>query len=109
VFTPLIRQAAQPDSQRVQQNPTVPVSLEKIMASQAFRQGVADVRAGRPPNFDGDFELMRSNADDFINAMWNYERGRQYAVLVSRDLPIILKRKVNPKALLLYSFLADQL
>ena len=67
---------------------TVRVSLESIMYSEAFRQGVADVRARQAPRFG------RWGEDDFC-----YEQGRQFAVLAPRGLQVVLEtRQLNPKA-----------
>ena len=45
-----------------------------VMRSPHFTFGVEDARAGRP--FRADYEKWGGNAQ------WNYERGRQWAVLV---------------------------
>lgn len=64
------------------------VSDEKIMRSRAFNEGVADVRQGRAPRFD---------LDD-----WNYERGRQWAVVAPTCMPVKIGRSINRKALLIF-------
>ena len=64
------------------------------MRSPYFAFGVADVRAGQAPRaayeqWDG-------------NEQWNYERGRQWAVLAPRDMPLKLGSKLNPQAVKWY-------
>lgn len=100
-----------------QQVPTTGVSAEEIMSTAAFRQGVADMRAGRPPSFDGDFELMPLGIDplsgdlnSFENRQWNYERGRQFAILAPRGLVVILPRakKLNPMAVTFFHYFCGE-
>ena len=89
---------------------TVTVSIEDIMLRKEFRQGVADARAGRPPRYDGDFELMPlelpppGDPNCLINRQWSYERGRQFGIVAPRDLHVILPRakRLNPKAVTFY-------
>jgi hypothetical protein len=71
----------------------VATRVEQIMASVAFRHGVADVRCGRPPRFDTETE-----------GGWLYDWGRQFAVLAPLDMPIVMKRKreLNPRAIELF-------
>jgi hypothetical protein len=97
----------------VEQVPTVGVSIEKIVISTDFRQGVADARAGRPPRYDGNFELMpvekSSSSGDptaFINRQWNYERGRLFGTVAPKNLHIISPRtkQLNPKAVRFYAW-----
>jgi hypothetical protein len=60
------------------------------MRTAAFRRGVADVRAGRKPRFDEQAE----------GDHWDYERGRQFAVLAPRNMQIVLlqTKQLNPEA-----------
>jgi hypothetical protein len=90
---------------------TVRVSIKDIMLTKEFRQGVADVRAGRPPRYDGDFELMPlelpppgSDPNCLINRQWHYERGRQFGIVAPGNLNVILPRakRLNPKAVDFY-------
>jgi hypothetical protein len=92
-----------------EQVPTIGVSAETIMASAAFRRGVADARAGRSPDYDGGFALMPlktppANLNSSTNRQWLYERGRLFGVLAPRDLQVIMPRakRVNPKAIKFY-------
>ena len=66
------------------------VSIETIMRTTAFRRGVVDVRTGRKPRFDEE-----ANGP---SAGWYYERGRQFASLAPRNLPIVLDQQLNPHA-----------
>jgi hypothetical protein len=59
------------------------------MASAAFAHGVADVRADRRADFD-----VRNGSD-----AWEYERGRQWAVIAPKTMPIKVGRRINPKAI----------
>jgi hypothetical protein len=67
-------------------------STERIMDTADFRRGVEEVRAGKPPDFD---------ATDIDDA-WNYERGRQWAMIAPRGLPLFVDGEVNPLAIALY-------
>jgi hypothetical protein len=52
---------------------SVDVSVLKVMPSREFRVGIAEVRAGKPPQFDEE--------DD-----WNYERGRQFGIIAPANM-----------------------
>jgi hypothetical protein len=71
---------------RQAQADTVSVTLLQVFRSDDFKQGVADVRAGRPARFD-DF------ADD-----WLYERGRMWAFLAPVSMPLRFGRRLNWEA-----------
>ena len=62
-----------------QQGPTVGTTAERVMSDPAFTRGVADYRAGRPPNYDA-FNFTQgtndASATSLINAHWNYGSGR---------------------------------
>jgi hypothetical protein len=75
-----------------------PLMVELVMISPAFRRGVAEARAGKPPRFD--IEAMDKEA----SYGWYYEKGRQFGIAAPRNLPIILpkRRQLNPKAVALY-------
>jgi hypothetical protein len=73
-----------------EQEPTEPVSVEKIMRSRYFALGVADMRAGKAPRPD----YERWGPDD----QWDYERGRQWALLAPRSVPLRRQGKLNPAA-----------
>jgi hypothetical protein len=94
-----------------EQVPTVLVSVFTIMRGAAFRQGVADVRSGRAPRFDGEeFVIMPlergppGDPNSFINRQWNYERGRLFGILAPRNLPVVMPRarRLNPEAVNFY-------
>ena len=57
-----------------------------IMQSADFWIGVADVRLGRPADFDE-------------NDSWNYERGRQWALIAPASMPLRIGGKLNREAL----------
>jgi hypothetical protein len=62
------------------QLPTVGTTISEVMATVAFRRGVADVRAGSSPSYDGDFGQMPmqppspGNLNSPTNQAWYYER-----------------------------------
>jgi hypothetical protein len=74
------------------QVPTVPVTMVEIMRRPTFALGVADVRGGRGYHLDYD----RWDT----NAQWSYERGRHWATLAPRHVPLKVKGKINLKAIL---------
>jgi hypothetical protein len=63
-----------------QQVRTVPVSIEEVMSSPAFALGAVDARAGAAHHPDFDSWHM--------NAQWYYERGRAWAMLTPRNVPL---------------------
>ncbi len=83
-----------------QQVKTVPVSAKRIMARKAFRLGFEDQRAGRKPRYDEE----RS-----VNDSWDYERGRQFAIVAPAKLQLRLprSRQLNPKAIALFAANGD--
>ena len=75
------------------------VSLNSVIRSPAFRQGVSDYIAGRPADFDRDWsaDARKSSTDK----AWAYERGRHFAAWVKGQgvdaLPkFFIDRRVNP-------------
>jgi len=57
------------------------------MRSQEFRQGVADVREGKRPQFDkGDWQLLL------------YEQGRLWGTIAPRSMLLTVNGKPNPAA-----------
>jgi hypothetical protein len=80
----------------VEQEPTDPVTIEEIMASRAFALGVQDVRARRPPR--------DTDGCDDVDTVWNYERGRAWALLAPPNMPLRLPGgALNPSAVRLYA------
>jgi hypothetical protein len=74
-----------------EQVPTLPVSAETIMSQPEFSAGVADARAGRS---------TRPAYDDWgVNEQWNYERGRLWARLTPRTIPLKISGQISPEAL----------
>jgi hypothetical protein len=75
------------------------------MSDPAFTRGVADYRAGRPPNYDA-FNFTQAtkpaSVTALINAHWNYERGRHWAAIAPDDLPLKIGGRLNPEAIRLF-------
>jgi hypothetical protein len=61
------------------QVPTYVMTIREVMSAPAFELGAADARAGRP--YRPDYDLWPDTND-----RWNYERGRQWAVLAPRNV-----------------------
>jgi len=74
-----------------EQAPTRRTSVTAILASKEFAEGVRDVRLGRPPRYD-----------DPVASSWNYERGRQWALLAPLSMPLKIGGKVNREAAFLF-------
>jgi hypothetical protein len=90
------------DSSRLvrEQADAEPITVAAIMRSKEFREGVADVRGGRPARY-GDLVNL-------VDDTWNYGRGRMFALLAPMRMPVMLGGKVNPEALaILARALAD--
>jgi hypothetical protein len=75
-------------SRVVEQIDTHEVTVFEIVSHPEFARGLDEARAGLPFNPD--------NAD---NIDWSYERGRLFAVIAPRDLPLRINGRVNPKML----------
>jgi hypothetical protein len=69
-------------------------TAEQIMRSGSFARGVADRRSGRSPQFDRE--------DGNGHSQWAYERGRLWASIAPRDMPLRIGGKLNPKAVALF-------
>ena len=80
---------------------TTLTTFQAIMQRVTFALGVADARAGRP--FHRDTDLWHPND------AWAYERGRLWATLVSRHVPLKIGGKINPEAVRLYSRHRDEI
>jgi hypothetical protein len=76
------------------QVPTRPVTIREIMEDPTFTLGVADVRAGR--GYPADYEHWG------IDHQWNYERGRSWARVAPRHVPLKVNGRVTPSALRWY-------
>jgi hypothetical protein len=85
---------------RIDQVETEDVSVEWIMRQPAFTCGVIAKRANHPPRFDSYGEAM--------DAAWNYERGRLWATIAPRSMPVWTKGKLNPKAVALFNAMRAQ-
>ena len=79
---------------------TVPVSARTIMARKAFRLGFEDQRAGRKPRYD---------EEQSTNDSWDYERGRQFAIVAPAKMQLRLSgsRRLNPRAVALFTAEGD--
>jgi hypothetical protein len=77
------------------QIPTRSVTRQEIMSDSKFALGVADVRANR--GYPIDYDTWEDTND-----RWAYERGRQWAQIAPRSLPLKIHGKLNPQALLRY-------
>jgi hypothetical protein len=65
------------------------VSTAAIMRDPSFLRGVEEYRARKRPNFE--------------STDWAYERGRQFAAIAPRDLPITTPTgRLNRKALAIF-------
>jgi hypothetical protein len=75
---------------RAEQVPTERVSLVAIMSTRAFERGLRDARAGRPfvPSYGAS-----------IDDQWDYERGRAFAVVAPRRMPLRIGGELNPAAI----------
>jgi hypothetical protein len=82
-----------------QQVQTHNVSISYIMKSAAFRKGVEERRASRPPSFDL-YDIGPEHRGDLDG--WSYERGRLWATLAPPDMPLRIGGKLNPKAVDFY-------
>jgi hypothetical protein len=78
-------------SSRVREQAAIePVTVAGIVRSKEFNAGVIDVRSGRSPRYD-----------DPIAQDWNYERGRQWALLAPMRMPTKIGNRVNWEAVML--------
>jgi hypothetical protein len=78
----------------VPQLPTTATTIESVMRSAAFKRGVADVRLNRPPSFDSDHQSEDSE--------WDYERGRLWAIIAPRTMPITQSGRLHKPAVALF-------
>lgn len=72
------------------QSETHGASLQQIMGAKEFAAGVSDARAGKPAAFDAH--------DNF-----EYERGRQWAMLAPMSMPLRIRGRLNFEALMILS------
>jgi hypothetical protein len=73
---------------------TFPTSIAAIMGSPYFALGVADARAGR--TYHRDYDTWRGNPQ------WNYDRGRLWAKLAPKSLPLKRNGKLTREAMNVY-------
>jgi hypothetical protein len=92
------------------QIPTFVTTIESIMRTAAFARGVDDLRKGRPAALDS-HNFDQGEGEDVVrakvNAAWNYERGRHWACMAPRSMPLRIDGKLNPRALALGERMAD--
>jgi hypothetical protein len=77
------------------QVPTEFTTVAEIMSQPKFALGVADVRAGR--GYPADFDVW-GHTDD----AWCYERGRQWATVAPRNIPLRVNGKITDRAMFYY-------
>jgi hypothetical protein len=77
------------------QVPTRGTTIEEIMSSPYFALGVADVRARR--GFRADYDTWAH-----ANAQWDYDRGRQWATVAPKSIPLKRNGKITREAMRLY-------
>jgi hypothetical protein len=77
------------------QVPTRLTTVAAMMAAPTFALGVADARAGR--RYHRDYDLWD------VNGQWDYERGRQWAVVAPRHVALKVNGKINLAAMTFYS------
>jgi hypothetical protein len=70
---------------------TSTTTVRQIMGHPNFKVGVEDVRAGRPVRFDQ------------YSDGWEYERGRQWAMLAPVSMPLRVRGKLNLQAVWILS------
>jgi hypothetical protein len=84
------------------QIPTRGVTIPEIMSDPTFALGVVDARAGRP--YHPDYDVW---AD--CNLRWSYERGRMWATLTPRHVPLKVNGTINPDAVSWYARHVDSI
>ena len=80
------------DVSNPEQVDTIATTTAAIMNRRDFARGVQEARNGLPPNYD----------DCEEDGYWSYERGRQFALVAPRSLPLRIGGRLNPKAIALY-------
>jgi hypothetical protein len=76
------------------QVPVHSVGIYRIMSRPTFALGAADARAGR--HYHRDYDLWD------VDGQWDYERGRMWAVLAPRNIPLKRDGKINPAAVVFF-------
>lgn len=80
---------------------TRPTTIIAIMATATFAIGVRDARAKRP--FHPDADVWKPND------CWAYERGRLWATVTPRDVPLKCNGQINPDAIAWYHRHCDEI
>jgi hypothetical protein len=80
---------------------TRPTTIAEIMGRATFALGVADARAGRP--FHRDFDLWCGNDQ------WSYERGRAWATLTPRTVPLKVNGQISAQAVSWFARNGDEI
>jgi hypothetical protein len=79
---------------------TRPVTIEWIMSDPGFALGFAHIRAGK--RFDPWFGVkpfMGNDERTIVSRAWGYERGRAFACLAPRHMPLrLVDGRLNPEA-----------
>jgi hypothetical protein len=68
-----------------------------FLESRDFARGVEDVRAGRPPRFDE--YAWDQGGTPATDRQWAYEKGRQFAIIAPKTMPLRTNGKLNLDAL----------
>ena len=76
---------------------TEQIGASYFLESRDFARGVEDVRARRPPRFD-DYAWDQGGMPA-TDRQWAYEKGRQFATIAPRSMPLRIKGKLNLDAL----------
>jgi hypothetical protein len=76
---------------------TEQIGASYFIESRDFARGVEDVRAGRPPRFDA--YAWDQGGAPATDRQWAYEKGRQFATIAPRTMPLRIKGKLNLDAL----------
>jgi hypothetical protein len=82
---------------RKEQVPLESSSTSTIMRRAEFARGLAEVRAGRAPDYDAHDDLL-----------WAYERGRQFGRVAPLNMPLRFRGRLNPKAVALFDAASDR-
>jgi hypothetical protein len=78
--------------EQAEQADTRIITPTEIMQTEAFQRGFEEKRAGRRPHYD----------NDYGDHEWEYERGRQFAVVAPANMQLKSNGQLNRKAVSLF-------